>query len=68
MSILRKIGKIPTVNLKNTACPECGEIQPKVRKPVNFRQALLGGSTCKKCGCEMDRFGNKIFPKRKCKL
>ncbi len=41
-------------------CPECGEPVPKFRKPANRRQALWGGWTCSKCGCELDRRGRKI--------
>jgi hypothetical protein len=48
------------VNLKKTNCPDCGAEQPKVRKPKNLRQILWGGNTCQECGCEMDRFGEKI--------
>ena len=47
------------VNLAEVACPECGSIQPKIRKPQNLRQTLWGGSTCV-CGCELDKYGNKI--------
>jgi hypothetical protein len=36
-------------------CPDCGAtIQMLFRTPVNWRQATQGGSTCKKCGCEVD--------------
>jgi hypothetical protein len=41
-------------------CPDCGEPLPKFRKPKSRRQALLGGTTCKACGCEVDRKGRKI--------
>lgn len=41
-------------------CPDCGEPFPRLRKPANRRQALWGGGTCKKCGCEVDRRGRKI--------
>ncbi len=41
-------------------CPNCGELFPRIRKPANRRQALWGGSTCAKCGCEVDRRGRKI--------
>jgi hypothetical protein len=41
-------------------CPDCGEPFPRFRKPANRRQALWGGGTCAKCGCEVDRRGRKI--------
>ncbi|HEY1205389.1 MAG: hypothetical protein ABSH46_11820 [Bryobacteraceae bacterium] len=41
-------------------CPDCGELFRRFRKPANRRQALWGGSTCAKCGCEVDRRGRKI--------
>ena len=41
-------------------CPDCGEPFPRFRKPANRQQALWGGSTCAKCGCEVDRRGRKI--------
>ena len=41
-------------------CPDCGIRLPMVRKPANWRQALWGGATCPRCGCEIDRFGRKV--------
>ena len=41
-------------------CPDCGELFPRFRKPANRGQALWGGYTCAKCGCEIDRKGRKI--------
>jgi hypothetical protein len=41
-------------------CPDCGEPIPRFRRPANRRQALWGGGTCPKCGCEVDRRGRKI--------
>jgi hypothetical protein len=41
-------------------CPDCGEVFPRFRNPANSRQALWGGGTCTKCGCEVDRRGRKI--------
>ena len=43
-------------------CPNCGELFPRFRKPANRSQALWGGSTCAKCGCEVDWRGRKIKP------
>lgn len=51
------------INLGTVNCPDCGEKQPKIRKPKNWRQILWGGNTCEKCGCEMDRIGKKITSK-----
>lgn len=53
------------VNLKKVKCPECGEVQPRVRKPKNLRQALWGGWTCANCDTEMDKYGVKIEKKSK---
>jgi len=41
-------------------CPDCGEPFPCFRKPANRRQAMWGGWTCARCGCEVDRRGRKI--------
>jgi hypothetical protein len=41
-------------------CPDCGETQPRIRWPASARQALRGGWTCRRCGCEMDRVGKKL--------
>ncbi len=41
-------------------CPDCGEWFPRFRKPANRRQALWGGNTCAKCGCEVNWRGRKI--------
>jgi transposase-like protein len=47
-----------------TNCPKCGAEQPVFRIPKDWRQLLFGGWTCKKCGCRMDRQGNKIAAKK----
>ena len=36
-------------------CPRCAAGLPKYRRPASLRQALWGGWTCPKCGCESDR-------------
>ena len=41
-------------------CPNCGEQLPRFRKPASGGQALKGGWTCPKCGCDVDRRGRKI--------
>jgi RNase P subunit RPR2 len=48
------------VNLKRVKCPNCNTKQPIIRKPQTERQLLYGGWTCKKCGCEMDKYGKEI--------
>ena len=42
-------------------CPDCNESLPKFRKPQSKRQVMRGGITCRKCGCEVDRKGKKLF-------
>ncbi len=46
--------------LPQRKCPDCGEPLPRSRKPTNKRQAMWGGWTCSKCGCEVDRKGKKV--------
>jgi hypothetical protein len=41
-------------------CPDCATVMPKFRAPGSGREALLGGWTCPKCGCKMDRKGRKV--------
>ena len=41
-------------------CPTCGEPLPKFRRPRNMRQRLWGGSTCPRCGAEVDRRGRLV--------
>ena len=48
------------VNLDPVNCPACGLLMPKVRRPESLKQALWGGGTCAKCGCEMDKWGRLI--------
>ena len=50
------------VNLRPVDCPVCGSATPQVRQPKSLRQALWGGGTCGKCGCEMDKWGRRITP------
>lgn len=49
------------LNLARVLCPNCNEPMPTVRAPRSFRQAMLGGWTCPKCGCKMDKWGNSYF-------
>jgi len=44
-------------------CPDCGAKLPAVRIPKSRREMLWGGVTCPRCGCELDRSGNKIEKK-----
>ncbi len=48
------------INLNRVYCPKCNEKQPIIRSPENQRQALYGGHTCKKCGTEIDKYGQEI--------
>jgi DNA-directed RNA polymerase subunit RPC12/RpoP len=41
-------------------CPSCNSALPRVRVPSSFTQMMWGGCTCPKCGCEIDRKGNRI--------
>ena len=48
------------INLEPVNCPTCGSPMPQARQPKSLRQALWGGGTCGKCGCEMDKWGRLI--------
>ena len=48
------------INLKRIYCPKCKTKQPYFRKPLNERQALWGGHTCRNCGTEMDKYGEVV--------
>ena len=48
------------INLEPVNCPACGSLMPKVRRPASLKQALWGGGTCGKCGCEIDKWGRLI--------
>ena len=54
------IGMLSVSKLATPNCPTCGTIQPAVRTPTSFRQMLVGGWTCAKCGTEIDRHGHAI--------
>ncbi len=54
------IGMLSVSKLSTPNCPTCGIVQPAVRTPTSFRQAVLGGWTCAKCGTEIDRHGRVI--------
>ena len=48
------------INLKTVYCPRCGEKIPSIRKPTSRQQAIWGGGTCPKCGCEVDKWGREV--------
>ena len=52
------------INLEPVNCPACGSPMQHVRQPKSFRQALWGGGTCGKCGCQMDKWGRLTTPTR----
>ncbi len=57
--LLRKLG-VPIGQA--VSCQRCGTEQPAVRRPASFRQAMLGGHTCVKCGAELDARGRLRAP------
>ena len=56
---MRKLKGKFGINLESVNCPQCGEEQSKIRKPKGWNEILWGGSTCKNCGCKMDKFGKE---------
>jgi len=48
------------INLRRVSCPNCGAPAPRVRTPASTQQTLWGGTTCPKCGCEMDKWGRRL--------
>lgn len=66
VSTIRKKGRWG-INFTPKVCPDCKRSLPRgqVRVPKSVRQALWGGSTCMNCGCEVDKWGNKIESGRK---
>ena len=48
------------INLKEVHCPRCGKKIPSIRKPADRQQAIWGGGTCPKCGCEVDKWGREV--------
>ena len=43
-----------------TNCPRCGTRLPAIRKPTSMQEFLWGGSTCRHCGCKVDKYGREI--------
>lgn len=52
-------GKIG-INTNTVHCPTCNPKAPMVRVPLNSREFLWGGWTCKHCGCEFDKYGSEM--------
>lgn len=48
------------LNLSTTRCPKCDRPLPRVRRPASWQQAMYGGSTCRHCGTEVDKWGREI--------
>jgi hypothetical protein len=48
------------VNLGPVYCPHCKTPFPLVRKPQSLSQAMWGGSTCRVCGTEADKWGREV--------
>ena len=48
------------INIKQMACPRCGQSMPALRKPADAKEALWGGWTCPNCGCKVDKWGKEI--------
>jgi predicted RNA-binding Zn-ribbon protein involved in translation (DUF1610 family) len=48
------------VNVDAVSCPRCATQLDYVRRPQSRSQALWGGYTCPKCGCEVDKWGREI--------
>jgi hypothetical protein len=48
------------INIRQVNCPHCNTPVPKARKPKSRREMLWGGSSCDKCGCQMDKWGNQL--------
>jgi len=48
------------VNLNRVNCPQCGTEQPRIRLPGSVQEMMWGGTTCKNCGCQMDKYGKQV--------
>jgi hypothetical protein len=48
------------INFTPVNCPTCGSPMPRVGRPESLKQTLWGGGICRKCGCEMDKWGRLI--------
>jgi hypothetical protein len=48
------------LSFRRRKCPGCGAALPVFRRPLNERQRLYGGTTCKSCGLESDKWGQPV--------
>jgi len=48
------------VNFDPVKCPRCSSSLNYARAPKSRKQALWGGYTCPKCGCEIDKWGREM--------
>jgi hypothetical protein len=48
------------INLETVNCPRCGKSMPQIRTPSSPSQALWGGFTCDRCGCNIDKWGRVV--------
>ena len=48
------------INLRPLICPRCGVKTELFRTPHLINKATWDGGACSNCGCEMDKWGNKI--------
>ncbi len=46
--------------ITGTNCPRCGTRLPAIRKPTSMQEMLWGGTTCRQCGCKIDKYGREI--------
>ncbi len=44
------------INLDPVLCPRCNKALATIRRPNSLGQVLWGGSTCKVCGTEVDKW------------
>ena len=55
------------INTAQLTCPNCGNALGYARTPKTMAQFLWGGSTCSRCGVEVDKWGrtvNRPIPSR----
>jgi hypothetical protein len=49
------------INLEAVNCPRCKQVMPQVRTPRSTSEAMWGGGTCARCGCQMDKWGREVL-------
>ena len=42
------------------SCPKCNTLLPRIRKPVDNREAMLGGWHCPSCNAKIARNGSLL--------